>query len=95
MLDEKILKNCIAAIAIALAPAGLGVVRLSGKDAIKIADRFFKSFKKLESLKGYEATYGKIFDENHFLDDVVALVFCALNNYMEEMFLKLFVMADC
>ncbi len=78
------MENCIAAIATALAPAGLGVVRLSGKDAIKIADRFFKSFKKLESLKGYEATYGKIFEGDHVLDDVVALVFRAPNSYTGE-----------
>ena len=81
------LKECIAAIATALAPSGLGVVRLSGKGSIKIATRFFKpnkSFKRLEDLKGYEATYGKIYNDDYVLDDVVILVFRAPKSYTGE-----------
>ena len=52
LIQTKNFKYILNILISTLAPAGLEVVRLSGKDAIKIADRFFKSFKKLESLKG-------------------------------------------
>ena len=78
------MEECVAAIATALAPAGLGVVRLSGINSISIAAKFFKSKKNIESLNGYEATYGKIMEEDFVLDDGVALVFRAPNSYTGE-----------
>ena len=78
------MEECVAAIATALAPAGLGVIRLSGLNSITIAAKFFKSKKNLEELKGYEATYGKIMEEDFVLDDGVALVFRAPYSYTGE-----------
>ncbi len=81
------MKECIAAIATALAPAGLGVIRLSGRNSIEIAAKFFKSSnssKDIKLLNGYEAAYGKILDGDFFLDDGVALVFKAPCSYTGE-----------
>ncbi len=83
-MSWSFVEECIAAIATALSPAGLGVIRLSGKDCIKIAANFFKSSKSIEKLKGYEATYGKILDGDCFIDDAVVLVFKAPNSYTGE-----------
>ena len=47
----------IAAIATPNAPGGIGVIRISGEDAVGIADRIFRpvSGKPLTESKGYRA----------------------------------------
>ncbi len=74
----------IAAIATPLAPAGLGVVRVSGDNAIAIADTMFRGGKTLSSLDGYQAAYGHVFDADGDIDDCVALVFRAPHSYTGE-----------
>ena len=74
----------IAAIATPLSPAGLGVIRLSGDDAIAIADTMFRANKTLTSLEGYQAAYGHVFDADGDIDDCVALVFRAPHSYTGE-----------
>ena len=79
--------HTIAAIATPSAPAGLGVIRLSGEDAICIASRVFRplsSAKSLCDLAGYTALYGHVFDESGDIDDCVALVFRAPHSYTGE-----------
>ena len=80
------MSRTIAAIATALSPAGLGVIRLSGDDAIDIADRVFRAAngRKLAELCGYEAAYGHVFDADSDIDDAVALVFRAPHSYTGE-----------
>ena len=77
-------EETIAAIATALAPAGLGVIRLSGKNAVKITSCFFQSKKELKDLKTHQAVYGKIIKDSFVLDDAVVLVFKAPNSYTGE-----------
>ncbi len=76
----------IAAIATALSPAGLGVIRLSGDDAIAVAERVFRAAngRVLSALNGYEAAYGHVFDATGDIDDCVALVFRAPHSYTGE-----------
>ena len=78
--------STIAAISTGRAPGGIGVIRISGENAIGIADKVFSSFngKKLEELSGYSALYGKAFDENGSIDNVIALVFKAPKSYTGE-----------
>ncbi len=78
--------HTIAAIATPLSPAGLGVIRLSGNDAIDIADRVFRAAgnKTLSALDGYTALYGHVFDDEGDIDDCVALVFRAPHSYTGE-----------
>ena len=80
-------ERTIAAIATPLGEGGIGVIRISGSDAINVADRCFAAFsgEKLSSLSGYQASYGKVFDcDGNTLDDAVALVFKAPKSYTGE-----------
>lgn len=80
-------ERTIAAIATPLGEGGISVIRISGKDAITVADKCFVAFsgKKLSSLCGYQAAYGKVTDSNNnTLDDAVALVFLAPKSYTGE-----------
>lgn len=48
------LDDTIAAVSTAMAPAGIGIVRISGNDAFEVADRVFrakKEGKKLSAVK--------------------------------------------
>lgn len=77
----------IAAIATPAAPAGLGVVRVSGDDALAVAGRVFRPAgrgKALQELPGYTALYGHVYDEEGDIDDCVALVFRAPHSYTGE-----------
>ncbi len=78
--------STVAAISTGRAPGGIGIVRISGENAISIADKVFSSFndKKLCEIPGYSALYGKAFDENGSIDNVVALVFRAPKSYTGE-----------
>jgi len=77
----------IAAIATPAAPAGLGVIRISGSDAMTVADKVFRPAKTgatLSAADGYTALYGHVFDQTGDLDDCVALVFRAPHSYTGE-----------
>ncbi len=76
----------IAAISTSAGMAAVGVVRVSGKEAINIADKIFKSInnKKLCDSKGYRAHYGKIYDGQTQIDEAVALVFRSPMSYTGE-----------
>ena len=52
----------IAAISTAQAPGGIGIIRISGPDALKIADRVFfsKNGKRISRQKGYTVLYGEV-----------------------------------
>ena len=78
--------STIAAISTGRAPGGIGVVRISGENAINIADKVFSSFngKKLCDIPGYSALYGKAVDEKGNIDNVVTLVFKAPKSYTGE-----------
>lgn len=78
--------DTIAAIATATAPAGIGVIRLSGADAVAVADRVFRPAggKTLSQLEGYRAAYGKVYDADGPIDEAVALRFTAPHSYTGE-----------
>ena len=79
--------SVIAAISTPVAPAGLGVVRLSGDGCIALADRLFRPAhpgETLSALPGYTALYGHVFDAEGDVDEAVALVFRAPHSYTGE-----------
>ncbi len=78
--------DTIAALSTPLAAGGIGVIRISGDNAIEIADKIVKttSGKPLTSLKGYQAAHGKVVFEGDILDECVALVFRAPKSYTGE-----------
>lgn len=76
----------IAAISTGNAPAGIGVIRISGDGAIKIADSVFecRDGSRLTDLGGYRAKFGSIVIDGRRQDDAVALVFRAPKSYTGE-----------
>ena len=78
--------STIAAIATAQAAAGLGTVKISGENALTVADSVFSavSGKKISETPGYRALYGKVHDGETVIDDAVALVFRAPKSYTGE-----------
>ncbi len=80
------MSRTVAAIATPLGESSIGVIRISGDNAIEIADKVFCAFsgKLLAALEGYRAAYGEIKDGETVLDDAVALVFKAPKSYTGE-----------
>ena len=76
----------IAAISTAQGEGGIGVIRISGNEAIEVADRVFKNIngKKLAEMKGYTAAFGKVYGGGEELDEAVTLVFRAPHSYTGE-----------
>ena len=78
--------STIAAISTAQGEGGVGVIRISGSNAIAIADKVFQNInnRKLSTLKGYTAAFGKIIANGEPLDEAVALVFRTPHSYTGE-----------
>lgn len=76
----------IAAISTAQASAGISVIRISGDDAIMIADKVFqsKSGKKLSEMKGYTCALGEAHSDHEPIDECIATVFRAPHSYTGE-----------
>jgi tRNA modification GTPase len=80
------LDDTIAAISTPLGEGGIGVVRLSGKQAIAIADKMFKGEKSLSQVPSHQVSYGEIVDSRtgEVLDEVLATVFRSPRSYTAE-----------
>lgn len=81
------MEKTIAAISTAPVPGGIGIVRISGKDAFAVADQVFRgvSRKPIAQMKGYTAQLGGAYTQGgEKLDDVVALVFRGPKSYTGE-----------
>lgn len=81
--------DTIAAIATALSESGIGIIRISGDEAISIADKIFrtKSGKSiLLKVESHTIHYGFIVDNrlNHILDEVMVSVMKAPRSYTSE-----------
>ena len=79
-------EECICALA---APAGgaIGIIRLSGSEAIRLTDKVFVSVsgKQLSAAKPNTLHYGEIKDKDgHTIDDVLVSVFRAPHSYTGE-----------
>lgn len=82
--------DTIAAIATAMTNSGIGIIRISGKDAFTVIDRIYQSKngkKKLSEEKSHTVHYGYIVDdtkENKIIDEVMVLIMRAPNTYTRE-----------
>ena len=80
----------IAAISTPRGYGGIGIVRISGDDAINIANAIFVPYKKnkdsngILEMKGYTAKLGKVVFNNEVLDEAIALVFKKPCSYTGE-----------
>jgi tRNA modification GTPase len=91
--------DTIAAIATALSESGIGIIRISGKDAIRIADSVFltkNGRRKLTAAESHKVHYGFLVDrqtdlsgtdcdwKNYVIDEVMACVMKSPNSYTAE-----------
>ncbi|MBQ2759265.1 MAG: tRNA uridine-5-carboxymethylaminomethyl(34) synthesis GTPase MnmE [Clostridia bacterium] len=78
--------STIAAIATPNAAGGIGIIRISGEDAINITEKCFKSIsgKPVSGMKGYTAAYGTVFDSDSDIDHAVVIIYRAPKSYTGE-----------
>lgn len=79
--------DTIAAIATAMSPAGIGIVRISGDEALQVIDRIFRfksSEKKISFCPSHTVHYGYIYDDDQMIDEVMVLLMKAPNSYTRE-----------
>ena len=76
----------VAAISTPNASGGIGMIRISGENAIAIAEQAFtaQNGTKVSQMRGYSCAYGTISDGDTLLDDVVLTVFRAPHSYTGE-----------
>ena len=79
-------EDTIAAVATAMVPSGIGIVRISGKDAFSVVDKIYrgKKEKKLEDQKANTIHYGWIEEEGQILDEVLVMLMKAPHSYTGE-----------
>lgn len=78
--------STIAAIATPNAAGGIGIIRISGEDALNITQNCFRAYsgKKVTDMEGYRASYGQIFDGDSPVDEAVIIVYRAPKSYTGE-----------
>ena len=77
----------IAAIATGLSNAGISIVRISGENAVELADKIFYPKKEnfhLSEAKSHTIHYGTIISKGEALDEVLVSVMKAPNSYTRE-----------
>lgn len=81
---EYALDDDIAAIATALSPAALSIIRSSGKNAFEKAARIFSRPHKLLASRGNEIIHGWIVDGSKKIDEVVVCTYRAPKSFTGE-----------
>lgn len=79
--------DTIAAITTVLGPSSVGIIRISGDDALAIADKVFQGKRGIliKNRPSYSISYGKIIDESgKMIDEVLALKMSAPNSFTGE-----------
>jgi len=74
----------IVSISTATGSAGIGIVRLSGKDTFKIIEKIFAPKNKNKKIKGYTMKYGNIVFNNEIIDEVLVSYFVSPKSYTRE-----------
>lgn len=80
-------KDTIAAIATGMTNAGIGIIRVSGTEAIEVVDRMFRAknpSKTIQDTPSYSALFGNICDGDSVLDEAICLVMRGPNSYTTE-----------
>lgn len=79
--------DTIAAIATAMSNSGIGIVRISGDEALEVANRIFvskKGNKKVSEMASHTIHYGYVKDGEDIVDEVMLLIMKAPNSYTTE-----------
>ena len=79
--------DTIAAIATAMGNSGIGIVRISGDEAVEIADRIFKLKGRKETLAGQKSHtihYGFVCDGEEVIDEVLVMLMKGPRSFTAE-----------
>ena len=79
--------DTIAAISTAMTNSGIGIIRISGDEAISIANKivvFKNTNKKLVDVQSHTIHYGFIYDGNDFIDEVMVSVMKGPRSFTAE-----------
>lgn len=79
--------DTIAAIATAMSNSGIGIIRISGDEALEVADRIFhpkKGKKKVSEMESHTVHYGYVMDQDEVIDEVLLMVMKAPKTYTCE-----------
>jgi len=79
-------EDTIAALSTRAGEAAVNIIKISGSNSIKIADKIFKSKSeiKLNKLKTYKMIYGNIIDKKEVIDEVLVSIMRAPGSYTKE-----------
>ncbi len=77
------MEDTIASISTASGKGAISIVRISGKDSLKIVNKIFKG-KNLEKVKSHTINYGYIIDQDQIIDEVLVMVMLAPKTYTTE-----------
>lgn len=81
-------EDTIAAVSTPVGEGGIGIVRISGDEAINIIEKIFKSAKnkKVRDIKSYSMLYGHIFNpkDGEIIDEVIISYMKKPNTYTKE-----------
>ena len=86
MSDLYYNEDTIAAVSTGISPGGIGIVRISGPEAVSAADQLFvsRSGKTLAEAKSHTIHYGTICENGEMLDEVLVSVMRAPATYTRE-----------
>ncbi len=79
--------DTIAAIATAMSPSGIGIIRISGEETLSIIDKIYSSKngkKKISECESHTIHYGYIYDGEELIDEVMVLLMKAPATYTKE-----------
>ena len=81
------MEDTIAAISTAMSDGGIGIIRISGPDAVAIGNKVFQPVNKnktLDKMPTYTAAYGKIHKNGKIIDECIALYMKGPKSYTGE-----------
>lgn len=81
------MEGTIAAISTAMNASGIGIIRISGDDSVKIASKIYRSKggkKKLDQQETHTIHYGFIYDGNEMVDEVLIMLMKAPKTFTGE-----------
>lgn len=77
MVKKRMKKDTIAAISTAMSPSGIGIIRISGPEAVAVADRVFHSpggKKRLCTQQTHTIHYGFVYDGEEQIDEALFML---------------------
>lgn len=86
-MDSQMRSDTIAAISTAMAGAGIGIIRVSGKEAVSVVDRIYHSKdnkKKLIDQPTHTIHYGFIQDGEDVIDEVLVMIMRGPRSFTAE-----------